>query len=258
MNRNNRSNRSSRSHHNNRSRSGRGGNRRQRSNSNSKRYGGRNKKKLDINTFINKATAQENAEENATPNHAFDDFAIRENLKRAISAQGFSSPTPIQDQAIPHILEGRDIVGVAATGTGKTAAFLIPLINKALENGKEKTLIVTPTRELANQVAKEVRKLTPKMHIFSVCCVGGVSIRPQIRDLKRNHNFVVGTPGRLKDLIERGELTLSKINTIVLDEADRMLDMGFIGDMRSSYQKCPQTTTRFSSRQRLAKRLNGS
>ncbi|MEX0877907.1 MAG: DEAD/DEAH box helicase [Candidatus Spechtbacterales bacterium] len=237
---NNRSSNRSRSHNNNRGSSSRqnyGGGRRRHS---APQNRGGQRQSLNINTFINKAEAIQNTEEKIVPKHKFSDFAIHENLKRAIAARDFTSPTPIQDEAIPHILKGRDIVGIANTGTGKTAAFLIPLIDKILNNPDKRVLIVTPTRELANQIHNDVRKLTPQMGIYSVCCVGGASIGPQLRDLKRRHNFVIGTPGRLKDLIERGNLNLAKTSTIVLDEADRMLDMGFIHDMRYLVARMPE------------------
>src|SRR3989338_8503898 len=196
-------------------------------------------KGFDINTFINKEALIKEPESVSTLGNSFESFSVHEKIKNAILKNGYIEPTPIQDKIIPHILEGKDVVGIANTGTGKTAAFLIPLIDKVLKNPAEKVIIVIPTHELANQINQELKKLTPGINIFSVCCVGGTSIQPQIRDLQRKNNFVIGTPGRLKDLIERKKLDLSKINTIVLDEADRMLDMGFIHDMRYLITKMP-------------------
>jgi len=187
--------------------------------------------RIDPNRFINKAVITE-VVENFIPEHKFADFAIDETLKQAIIGKGYTVPTPIQDRAIPHILLGRDVVGVANTGTGKTAAFLVPLLHKVRLNPKEHVLIIVPTRELANQIESELRGFTKGTRIFGVCCVGGMSISRQIADLRRPYNFVIGTPGRLKDLIERKVIDRSKFATIVLDEADRMLDMGFINDMR--------------------------
>lgn len=166
------------------------------------------------------------------PEHAFKDFHVDAEIKHNIAAKGYITPTPIQDKSIPHILRGSDIVGIANTGTGKTAAFLIPLINKVLLNKLENVLIIVPTRELALQIDQEFREFAKFMRLYSVCCVGGASIGRQIADLSRRHNFVIGTPGRLKDLIQRKVINLSKFNSLVLDEADRMLDMGFIADMR--------------------------
>ena len=194
---------------------------------------------LDISTFINKAVVVEETETHFTPEHMFADFIIDERLKNNIIKKGYAAPTPIQDRAIPHVLHGKDIVGIANTGTGKTAAFLIPLIDKVLKNPKERVLIVVPTRELAIQINQELKGFAPNLGIFSVCCVGGTPIGPQIRDLKHLNQFVIGTPGRLKDLIERRNLDLSATRTVVLDEADRMLDMGFIVDMRYLMTKMP-------------------
>lgn len=179
---------------------------------------------------------------NSTPNkpqaesykvlHAFDDFQIDPNLKENISRKGYSCPTPIQDRVIPHILTGRDIIGIANTGTGKTAAFLIPLINKVLVNRNEKILIITPTRELAVQIRDEFFAFSRSLNIHSVLCIGGVKINPQKRQLREQFNFVIGTPGRIQDLIRKKSLNLSDLGTVVLDEVDRMVDIGFIRDIK--------------------------
>lgn len=196
------------------------------------RKGGRNfGQYIDPKKFINRAVITEEIE-NFIPEHSFSDFIIRDELKNAVLKRGYKEPTPIQDRAIPHILKNVDILGIANTGTGKTAAFLVPLINKVLNDRKEQVLIVTPTRELALQIENELKALVFGMGIFSVSCVGGAPIYPQLRALKHKNNFVVGTPGRLKDLIDRKSIILSSWKTIVLDEADRMLDMGFVEDMK--------------------------
>lgn len=187
--------------------------------------------RIDPSRFINKAIVVEEVER-FIPEHKFVDFHIEQKLKQAIVAKGYDIPTPIQDRAIPHILQGADLFGIANTGTGKTAAFLIPLINKIILNKEESVLILAPTRELAIQIEQELKGFTRGMKIFSVCCVGGASISRQIGELRYPQHVIIGTPGRLKDLISRKFITLSKFNTIVLDEADRMLDMGFINDMR--------------------------
>ena len=161
-------------------------------------------------------------------------------LKTNITRKGYVEPTPIQDKTIPHILRGSDLVGIANTGTGKTAAFLIPLINKVLLNPQENVLIVVPTRELAIQIDDELRGFALGMRMFSVCCVGGASIGYQISNLRRQHNFIIGTPGRIKDLMERRFINLARFKTVVLDEADRMLDMGFIKDMRTMMAAMPK------------------
>ena len=195
--------------------------------------------RIDFNRFINKAVITEEVE-HFKPEHAFQDFAVDERLKKAVIAHGYKEPTPIQDRTIPHILKGADLVGVANTGTGKTAAFLVPLINKVLLNSKELVLIIVPTRELAIQIDQELKAFARGMKIFSVCCVGGMNINPQISGLRYEHNFIIGTPGRLKDLINRKRINLARINTVVLDEADRMLDMGFIDDMRYVMTETPK------------------
>jgi len=196
-----------------------------------RRLGGRPGERIDPAKFINKAIMAE-GDEYFMPEHKFQDFKIDQRLIRAIANKGYKIPTPIQDQIISHIIERFDVVGIADTGTGKTAAFLLPLINKILQNSRQQILIVAPTRELAIQIDQEFKFFARGMRIFSVCCVGGASIGRQISELRYNYNLIIGTPGRLKDLIRRRMINLSKFNTVVLDEADRMLDMGFINDTR--------------------------
>ncbi len=166
------------------------------------------------------------------PVNKFSDFKISEVLKNNIIKKGYINPTPIQDEAIPVVLKGRDVVGIANTGTGKTAAFLIPLLDKIINNPREKVLVIVPTRELATQINQELIEFRNELRIYSVCCVGGVGIHNQISGLRRQNNFVIGTPGRLRDLVDRKAIHLPEFKTIVLDEADRMLDMGFVNDMR--------------------------
>jgi superfamily II DNA/RNA helicase len=166
-----------------------------------------------------------------SPKYTFLDFAISDSLKRNITNKNYLTPTPIQDQAIPMILEGQDLIGIANTGTGKTASFLIPLVEKVTNNRNEKILIITPTRELAMQIKDELREFSEGMGINWALCVGGMDARRQLFDLQRRPNFIIGTPGRLKDFSQRGNLNLSTFTTVVLDEADRMVDMGFIGDV---------------------------
>jgi len=159
-------------------------------------------------------------------------FPIVEQIKANIKSKGYLIPTPIQDKVIPLIINNQDVVGVANTGTGKTAAFLIPLINKVFKNRNEKVLIITPTRELAAQIETEFIALARNLNMYSVLCIGGVSMNRQIQRLRQRSNFVIGTPGRLKDLEQRRVLKLRSFTTIVLDEVDRMLDMGFIQDVQ--------------------------
>ncbi|MFH0988263.1 MAG: DEAD/DEAH box helicase [Parcubacteria group bacterium] len=185
----------------------------------------------DVSKFINKAIPQTVEQEYRSVN-SFADFAVDERLKKNIIRAKYATPTPIQDKIIPHVLAGRDVVGTANTGTGKTAAFVVPLLDKVVKNNRQYVLIMAPTRELAIQINQELTKFAFGLNIYSVCAVGGMSIVKQISDLRRRYNFVVGTPGRIKDLMERGHLPLKHFQTVVLDESDRMLDMGFIADMR--------------------------
>jgi len=186
---------------------------------------------IDVSRFINKAKEPE-AVAVFVPENNFADFAIEESLKKNILKKGYTTPTPIQDTAIPVVLGGKDIVGIANTGTGKTGAFLIPLIDKVLRNRSERILIMVPTRELALQIEEEFWGFADYLRIGAVSCVGGANINRQISTLRRDPHFVIGTPGRLKDLMSRRNLDLSRFSTVVLDEADRMLDMGFIADMK--------------------------
>lgn len=187
---------------------------------------------IDEKLFINKeAGVSETESYNAK--HKFTDFGIADMLSTNLTAKGLIKPSAIQDQAIPVVLQGGDVIGIASTGTGKTAAFLIPLINKLVADKNHKMMILTPTRELAMQVEAEFVAFTRGMKLFSVSCVGGAPIMRQIKELELGVNAVIGTPGRVMDLIERGKINMSLFNSIVLDEADRMLDMGFIDDMRS-------------------------
>lgn len=194
---------------------------------------------FDPTQFINKNPI-EVKEDNYVPTHKFSDFAIDGRLQKTISLMGITTPSPIQDKVIPEILEGNDVVGLAETGTGKTAAFLIPLIERKKQDFRSTTLILTPTRELALQVEAELQKLAQSFRFFSVVCVGGTSISPQIRQLKKQNQFIIGTPGRVKDLIERKALRTNNITSVVLDEADRMLDMGFINDMKDILGELPK------------------
>ncbi|OGM11930.1 hypothetical protein A2Z22_01710 [Candidatus Woesebacteria bacterium RBG_16_34_12] len=179
--------------------------------------------------------------ESFNPQHKFGDFPISERLKKNIEYKKYTNPTPIQDAVIPTILEGRDLIGIANTGTGKTAAFLIPLIEKVLNDKNQKVLIITPTRELASQISDELYAFTYEMKISWSVCIGGKNLGRQMDELRKNPNFVIGTPGRLKDLSQKGHLRLNEFNNVVLDEADRMVDMGFIHDIKYFIAGLPWT-----------------
>ncbi|MDO8565489.1 MAG: DEAD/DEAH box helicase [bacterium] len=193
----------------------------------------------DVSKFVNKAKPVEETEA-FVAEHKFTDFNLQPLLMKNIEAKGYLSPTPIQDKVIPHVMQSEDIVGIANTGTGKTAAFLIPLVNKIIIDPREKVLVVVPTRELAHQIDEELKTFARNSGLFSVLVIGGTGMGKQISELRHRHHFVIGTPGRLKDLIEQRVLDLSAFKTVVLDEADRMLDMGFIADMRFMMGKMPK------------------
>lgn len=168
----------------------------------------------------------------------FSGLKLAQPILRAIVDEGYTTPTPIQEKSIPHLLEGRDLLGVAQTGTGKTAAFALPLINHLSKNGERlsrrqpRSLILAPTRELARQIGDSIHGYSRYLHLRSAVVFGGVSIRPQIQTLARGVHVLVATPGRLIDLMNQGHVQLDGIEVLILDEADRMLDMGFINDVK--------------------------
>ncbi len=195
---------------------------------------------LDPALFMRKATGVLEKEE-FIPSFSYTDLPVDHRLKVNIIKKGYTSPTPIQDGSILPITEGRDVLGIANTGTGKTAAFLIPLINKCLlDEQHERVLIMVPTREIATQIQDEFIAFAHGLRIGSTVCVGGLPIYRQIRDLKGHPTFVIATPGRLKDLIERRAINFSDFTRVVLDEADRMVDMGFIDDIREILALLPK------------------
>lgn len=166
------------------------------------------------------------------PQNTFASFQILDQLKKNITERGYIAPTEIQDQSIQEILNGRDLIGMANTGTGKTAAFLIPLVDKVAKNKNERVLILAPTRELALQIQEELRHFAKGLGIYAALCIGGTNIHRQKNELRQLPHFVIGTPGRIKDLIKEKSLFLSMFRTVVLDEADRMVDIGFINDIK--------------------------
>jgi superfamily II DNA/RNA helicase len=189
-------------------------------------------KTIDPNKFINKAIALVE-EEVFEPVHTFADFGFDKRLQFNIDAHGYVNPTPIQDGAIPFVLEGRDLIGLANTGTGKTAAFLLPTIQRMLHKQVGRCLILVPTRELAVQIEEEFRMFARGLQMYATLVVGGASVNKQLSSLARRPQFIIATPGRLKDLLENYGLKLEEFDALVLDEADRMLDMGFIRDIRA-------------------------
>ena len=165
---------------------------------------------------------------------SFDQMPIHDQLKQNLGDMGFITPTEIQEKTYKQLLEKQDLIGIANTGTGKTGAFLIPIIHNLIsaEKQKFKTLVIVPTRELALQVDTEFKKLSKGLKLRSSCHIGGTKINTDIHKLKQEVDLYIGTPGRLLDLINRGKIKPAQIQTLILDEFDRMLDMGFINDIR--------------------------
>jgi ATP-dependent RNA helicase RhlE len=185
---------------------------------------------------------------NATPHEAvsgFDSLGLIEPIRRAVHAENYTAPTPIQAQSIPHLLAGRDLLGCAQTGTGKTAAFALPILQRLADNRRPagarrmRALILTPTRELASQIDESFRTYGRNLRLSSTVIFGGVGQNPQVQALNRGLDILVATPGRLLDLMNQGHARLDGVEVFVLDEADRMLDMGFIHDVKKIIAALP-------------------
>jgi len=204
------------------------------SNRNNRFNGSRNRapNPASIHAYISKASIQGPVIEQVQTTMQFNDLPVNDKLKINIARRGYTQLMPIQEKGIQAILDGKDVIGIANTGTGKTAAFLIPLIEKIIKDPTYRALIITPTRELALQIRDELRSFVNGLAVYSTFCIGQSSMRDQIYELRRNPHVVIGTPGRLKDLIERRVLNLSGFKMIVLDETDQMLNMGFIHDVK--------------------------
>ena len=198
---------------------------------------------IDPSRFV-KVAKPKTEESVYVPTHSFADFAVNPLLKSNLEAKGFVAPSAIQDQAIPLGLAGRDVIGIADTGTGKTAAFGIPILHRImLEDSR--VLVVAPTRELAQQIDAEFRSIAKGSNLRAAILIGGSSMGAQLRALRAQPQIVIGTPGRIKDLLERGTLRLHNFNFVVLDEVDRMLDMGFVNDVRSILSELPNERQSF-------------
>ncbi|VVD90124.1 ATP-dependent RNA helicase RhlE [Pandoraea horticolens] len=189
------------------------------------------------------------ADVNAVPTPGFDSFGLHADILRAIAEQGYTQPTPIQAQAIPVVLSGRDVMGAAQTGTGKTASFSLPIIQRLLPEANTsasparhpvRALILTPTRELADQVADNVRAYAMHTPLRNTVVFGGVDMNPQKDALRRGVEILIATPGRLLDHVEQKTVNLSQVRMLVLDEADRMLDMGFLPDLQRILNLLPK------------------
>src|SRR3990170_8313193 len=202
----------------------------------------RNNKTFDPSMFVKKVEELTVSVQYVAKN-SFTTFEIHEQIKKNIVNRGYEQPTQIQDEIIPHILSGRDVIASANTGTGKTAAFLVPLISNVLTQKNQRVLIIAPTRELAEQIQKEFVIFAAHTQLKSALCIGGVNILHQIKRIRQKPDFIIGTPGRLLDLSSQGVLRFSAYDAIVLDEVDRMLDMGFITDITSIISALPEKRT---------------
>jgi len=194
---------------------------------------------LDASLFIKKACEIVTIEE-AEVQHNFEDFGFDETLLKNIKDKGYTKPTQIQDQVISLVISGQDVLGIANTGTGKTAAFALPLIDQIVKHPEKRIIILAPTRELAMQIRQEIRSFTFGLKVYVSLAIGGAFLKEQIMDIRRDPHIIVGTPGRIKDLGDRRVINFAKMDTLVLDEVDRMLDMGFIHDIREIVNKIPE------------------
>ena len=196
--------------------------------------GNRNRRKkstLDPQLLIKKAVTSE--VKDYVSDRDYNSMPIHQQLKDALAIKGYIKPTEIQDRTLEALLDKKDVLGIAQTGTGKTGAFLIPIINQLIENNSNPfALVVVPTRELAIQVQQEFKSMTKGLKLFSACFIGGTNINKDLQILRRDSHLVIGTPGRILDLVNRKALDLRKLNTLILDEFDRMLDMGFVHDVK--------------------------
>lgn len=191
----------------------------------------RKKSTLDPQLLVKKAQISELKE--YVSKREYSSMPIHQQLKEALAIKGYVKPTEIQDRTLEALLDKRDILGIAQTGTGKTGAFLIPIINQLIENNsKPFAMVVVPTRELAIQVQQEFKSMTKGLNLFSACFIGGTNINKDLQILRRDSHLIIGTPGRILDLVNRKALDLRKLNTLILDEFDRMLDMGFVHDVK--------------------------
>ena len=171
----------------------------------------------------------------------FGELGLSKSLLRAVKQSGYEEATPIQAQTIPMVLKGQDVIGQAQTGTGKTAAFGLPIIEHVdLDNPAIQAIVISPTRELAIQTQEELYRLGHDKHVKVQVVYGGADIRRQINSLKKHPQILVGTPGRLRDHISRGTVNLEHIQTLVLDEADEMLNMGFLDDIEAIIKETPE------------------
>jgi len=213
-----------------------------------------NKHTIAPNRYVKAANPAQTSD--YTAQNSFADFAIHPLLKNNIAGKGYKTPSEIQDKTIALGLSGRDVVGVANTGTGKTAAFAIPILNKLVRERDLKALIIAPTRELALQIEGQCKLLAQNSGLSGALIIGGVPMGSQTNALKNGANIIIGTPGRLKDHVKQGNLNLGNCAVIVLDEVDRMLDMGFINDVRYLLDLLPTDRQSFFFSATLSPEIN--
>ncbi len=192
----------------------------------------RSKESSSLNPDLLEKEANDLKEINYIASRSFNQMPISNHLKAALNKKGYIYPTEIQDKTLEKLIEGHNLLGIAKSGTGKTGAFLIPVIHNMIRDASSmKTLVVVPTRELAVQVEQEFKSMTKGLELYSACFIGGINISNDLNKLRRNVHLIVGTPGRLLDLEKRKVLNLKSFAILILDEFDRMLDMGFIEDV---------------------------
>ena len=216
--------------------------------------------KINPNSLVKKASQKDVLPYKSK--RSFSQFKLHRSLNKNILRKGYLNPTEIQEKCIDQLIGGKNLIGIAATGTGKTGAFLIPIVQRMLEKNNTTALVVVPTRELAQQVVAEFKSIALGTNLKAACFIGGTNVNSDIAMAKRNKNLVVGTPGRLNDLIDRNALRIDNTSILVIDEFDRMLDMGFIRDirkivatMRNRKQTMLFSATVDSSQEKLIKQL---
>ncbi len=204
---------------------------------------GPRKQYIDPAKFVKSAKPVNQVE--VEPENLFADFDLDHSIKANIERKKFVKPSPIQDQTIKHALLGKDIIGIADTGTGKTAAFALPIIQKLITDRNSSAIVIAPTRELAQQIEVEFHDFAIGLNVRSAVLIGGQPMYKQIRQLSARPRLIIGTPGRIKDHIERRNINLATINILVLDEVDRMLDMGFLPDISEILAGLPKQRQSF-------------
>lgn len=216
---------------------------------------GPRKQYIDPAKFVKSAKPVNQAE--VEPENLFADFDLDQSIKVNIERKKFVKPSPIQDQTIKHALLGKDIIGIADTGTGKTAAFALPIIQKLITDRNASAIVIAPTRELAQQIEVEFHDFAIGLNVRSAVLIGGQPMYKQIRQLSARPRLIIGTPGRIKDHIERRNINLATINILVLDEVDRMLDMGFLPDISEILAGLPKQRQSFFFSATIDRKIDG-